>query len=223
MFSLRKEPGDLLCEKFLCLCLAGVSLSQQHLSVPGLLVCSCWDMWLQSPFPSGDYGLQQSIGSTPRKPPHFLFLPQLLSLCWEHLQAAKTTAVRTRRDQTGNPSISWLPARGSRAHTSVGAAHRVGIPHPPGREEGEAQPTSLLLFLSLQGTIPTHLVMALALEVLAVTGAKPKCFLTLPCTGFSCCPLSLVSSLVVSEPFPSPVCVHVPPLLHRTDDTRKLN
>lgn len=125
MFPPRKEPGDFSCEKFLCLCLTGVSLCPGALAVP--LLGSVAGI----PFPSGDYGLQQSIGSTPRKPPHFLFLPQLLSLCWEYLQAAKTTVVRARREQTG-----ILPSPGSQrvppgSHLGRGSP-RVGIPHPPG-------------------------------------------------------------------------------------------
>lgn len=134
MSSLRKEPGDILCEKFLCLCLPGVSLCP--------LVCPCWALWLQSPFPSADYGLQHSPGSTPRKPPQFLFLPQLLSPCWEHLQAAKTTAGRAAGDQTGPPSISWLPAL-ALGLTQAGAAPGWGSPSPGREQEGEAQPTCL--------------------------------------------------------------------------------
>lgn len=118
------------------LCLTGVSLCPGALAVP--LLGSVAGI----PFPSGDYGLQQSIGSTPRKPPHFLFLPQLLSLCWEHLQAAKTTVVRARREQTG-----ILPSPGSqeclRAHTSVGAARGWGSHIPPGREGGRGSTTHL--------------------------------------------------------------------------------
>lgn len=115
---------------------------QECPSVLGLLVSPCWDLWLESPFPSGDYGLQQSIGSTPRKPPHFLFLPQLLSLCWEHLQAAKTTVVRARREQTGilpSPGSQRVPPGSHLGRDSP----RVGIPHPPGREGGRGSATHL--------------------------------------------------------------------------------
>lgn len=94
------------------------------------------------PFPFCDYGLQQSIGSTPRKPPHFLFLPQLLSLCWEHLQAAKTTVVRARREQTG-----ILPSPGSQ-HVALGShlgrgSPQGGDPTSPRGEGGRGSTTHL--------------------------------------------------------------------------------
>lgn len=139
MFPLRKEPGDFSCEKFLCLCLTGVSLCAGALGVP--LLASVAGI----PFPFCDYGLQQSVGSTPRKPPHFLFLPQLLSLCWEHLQAAKTTVVRARREQTG-----ILPSPGSQ-HVALGSHLGRGSPRmgwgshipPGGREGGRGSTTHL--------------------------------------------------------------------------------
>lgn len=115
---------------------------------------------LKSPLSSVDCYLAKHWQHTKVTTEFPILLRQLLSLCCEHLQAAKTAVVSGRRDWTGlgilSPPGSQHVALG--AHTSMGQP-TGGICIPLRREEGEAQATSLLLFLELRGTFPTHLVM----------------------------------------------------------------
>lgn len=187
----------------------------------GLLVCPCWELWLESPFPSvimvcskvlaahqGNHPISYSFlscchcaGNTCKLPKQLLGGLEGSRLESSHLLAPST----------------WLWA-----HTSVGAARRVGIPHSPGREGGRGSTTHLPPAFPVapgnHSNTPCYDFSSGGLGC-GRSQAFPdsslcRVLLLLPC---------LVSSLAVSEPFPSPGWVHVPPLLHRTDHTRKWN
>lgn len=148
-----------------------------------------------------------------------ILLRQLLSLCCEHLQAAKTAVVSGRRDWTGlgilSPPGSQHVALG--AHTSMGQP-TGGILHPSAM--GGSGSTGHLppAFPGAPGNISnTPCYDFLAVEVLAVieSQAWTLSVSSLHKVTFSCCSVSLVSALIMFAPFIKPACAHLPHLLYR--------
>lgn len=197
MFSFRKEPGDLLCKQTLCLCLTGVSFCSRcapagicdwnPLSLLLIMVCSKALAAHQGnhPISHSFLGCCRCAGSTCKLPKQRLW----------GLEGSRLGTLPSLAPST------WLWG----SHLCQGS-RRVGIPHPPGKEGGRGSTTHLPpAFPVAPGNHSNTPCYGFGSGGLGCDRSQAQALPDISLYRVLLLPSLSLSSLAVSEPFPSPV------------------